>query len=82
LMRLAFDLGVNGEAIKAWSQNLGHEKLDTSFNSYGTVSAERQQEIMDRLRSSSGDRTACAVGGAPDKATIKRVLEHISRTSV
>lgn len=34
------------EAMKAWSQNLGHEKVLTTLLSYGKVSASRQSEIM------------------------------------
>lgn len=34
------------EEYKAWSQNLGHEDVLTTFRSYGNVSAHRQVEIM------------------------------------
>lgn len=34
------------EAFKAWSQNLGHEGVLTTFYSYGTVATGRQGEIM------------------------------------
>lgn len=34
------------EEFKAWSQNLGHEKVLTTFLSYGAVSYHRQSEIM------------------------------------
>lgn len=37
------------EAFKAWSQNLGHEGVLTTFSSYGTVSAERQAAIIRAL---------------------------------
>lgn len=37
------------EDFKAWSQNLGHEKVMTTFTSYGTVPAARQADIMRRL---------------------------------
>ena len=39
------------EAFKAWSQNLGHEKVLTTFCSYGEVSNRRQQEILEQLKS-------------------------------
>ena len=42
------------EAYKAWSQNLGHEGVLTTFTSYGTVPADRQADIMEELRSMSG----------------------------
>jgi integrase len=37
------------EAMKAWSQNLGHEELMTTFVSYGTLSRTQQAEIMGAL---------------------------------
>lgn len=37
------------EAMKAWSQNLGHEELMTTFTSYGTLSRSQQAEIMKAL---------------------------------
>ena len=37
------------EAFKAWSQNLGHEQVLTTFMSYGKVATERQGEIIRRL---------------------------------
>jgi integrase len=37
------------EQFRAWSQNLGHEKVLTTFSSYGEVAAERQREIIRAL---------------------------------
>lgn len=37
------------EEFKAWSQNLGHEDVLTTFYSYGTVPSHRQGEIMKKL---------------------------------
>jgi integrase/recombinase XerD len=37
------------EQFKAWSQNLGHEKVMTTFSSYGAVAAVRQGEIIREL---------------------------------
>jgi integrase len=34
------------EEFKAWSQNLGHEKVLTTFLSYGEVACQRQGEII------------------------------------
>lgn len=34
------------EAFKAWSQNLGHEKVMTTFYSYGEVSERRQADLI------------------------------------
>jgi len=37
------------EAFKAWSQNLGHEGVLTTFYSYGVVATPRQGEIIHRM---------------------------------
>ena len=37
------------EQFKAWSQNLGHEKVLTTFFAYGAVPAARQGEIIRQL---------------------------------
>jgi integrase/recombinase XerC len=37
------------EEFKAWSQNLGHEQVLTTFNSYGAVRQDRQGEIIRKL---------------------------------
>lgn len=37
------------EEYKAWSQNLGHEQVLTTFTSYGEVSADRQGDIIRSL---------------------------------
>lgn len=34
------------EEFKAWSQNLGHEQVLTTFTSYGAVASHRQGEII------------------------------------
>lgn len=54
LMQRAYHLNLGGEALKAWSQNLGHEKLDTSVNSYGRVSRQRTGEILANLANQDG----------------------------
>lgn len=38
------------EEFKAWSQNLGHEQVLTTFNSYGKVSTHRQGELIRAVR--------------------------------
>jgi len=46
LVRLGQELCHAPEAFKAWSQNLGHEKVLTTFVSYGAVACDRQGEIL------------------------------------
>ena len=37
------------EALKAWSQNVGHDEVLTTFTSYGAVARPRQAEILNDL---------------------------------
>ncbi|MEP1536437.1 MAG: site-specific integrase [Paracoccaceae bacterium] len=38
------------EDYKAWSQNMGHEDVLTTFRSYGSVAPGRQMDLMNRFR--------------------------------
>jgi integrase len=49
LVRLGQTMCSTPEEFKAWSQNLGHEKVLTTFLSYGQVESPRQREIIRRL---------------------------------
>lgn len=42
------------EEFKAWSQNLGHEHVLTTFTSYGAVAPSRQAELIRKLGSGDG----------------------------
>jgi integrase/recombinase XerD len=42
------------EDFKAWSQNLGHDKVLTTFYSYGEVQSQRQADIIRELKSPRG----------------------------
>lgn len=46
LVQLGERVCKNAEDFKAWSQNLGHEGVLTTFYSYGEVRTERQAEII------------------------------------
>ena len=39
-------LGLSPEAMKAWSQNLGHADVLTTFTSYGQIPVHRQGELI------------------------------------
>lgn len=62
------------EAFKAWSQNLGHEKVMTTLTSYGNVAGHRQAELMAEMRARAAREPE---DGVPDAATIDRVLTHL-----
>lgn len=78
LVRLGQKVCNGPEAFKAWSQNLGHEKVDTTFTSYGTVEGDRQAEIFAGMRF----KPAEASDGTPDAATIQKVLAHFAKQHI
>jgi integrase len=49
LTQLGEQLCGTPEEFKAWSQNLGHEQVMTTFRSYGSVPQSRQAEILRML---------------------------------
>jgi integrase len=50
LAELAKDHCRTPEDYKAWSQNMGHEDVLTTFRSYGSVAPGRQVDLMKRFR--------------------------------
>jgi integrase len=60
------------EAFKAWSQNLGHDGVLTTFISYGSVATHRQGEIIRNLSARQGE-----VQVTPE--VIEAVLRHVAR---
>ena len=52
LAQLGEEVCKTPEQFKAWSQNLGHEKVLTTFLSYGEVACQRQGEIIRNLATS------------------------------
>lgn len=52
LVQLGEEICKTPEQFKAWSQNLGHEKVLTTFISYGVVTCQRQGEIIRNLETS------------------------------
>ncbi len=63
------------EEFKAWSQNLAHENVLTTFTSYGMVSGQRQAEILGKLREADGGDDAAN----PDQKTIQSVIAYLQK---
>ena len=76
LVQLAYDLKLDAERFKAWSQNLGHEECLTTFSSYGTLPPHRQAEIIRGLANSA---TAQAGGVTAD--LLRQLADQIERTN-
>jgi hypothetical protein len=60
------------EQFKAWSQNLGHEKVLTTFLNYGEVACQRQGEIIRNL--TAPQKTAPIDADEIAEAVCKRLL--------
>lgn len=54
LVRYAMTLDLTPEAMKAWSQNLGHADVLTTFTSYGSVPGHRQGDLIREGRMADG----------------------------
>ena len=73
LVRLGQSVCQTPEEFKAWSQNLGHDKVLTTFLSYGQVESPRQGEIIRAL-------AAAPLAAPPDvmefaKAVVREMRE-------
>ena len=69
-MQLGERLCQTPEEFKAWSQNLGHEQVLTTFSSYGNVGGDRQAQLIRRL----GQKSEAP---AFDRVTIERVMQAL-----
>lgn len=74
LARLGQQMCQTPEHWRAWSQNLGHEHIMTTWNAYGQLPEHRQQEILQGLANAS----EVAAIGAPTQEEISRVLTHLA----
>ncbi|MDR3449586.1 MAG: tyrosine-type recombinase/integrase [Alphaproteobacteria bacterium] len=65
------------EELKAWSQNLAHENVLTTFTSYGNIASHRQAEIMNGL-AKPAPPTANPFAGL-DKSAIRALLVALDK---
>lgn len=49
MVRHAMAMNLSPEAMKAWSQNIGHADVLTTFTSYGSVATHRQGDLIRQL---------------------------------
>jgi integrase len=62
------------EEFKAWSQNLGHEKVLTTFTNYGAVTESRQGEILLGLGAGQKEANTPKLPGDVDPATFEAAI--------
>jgi transcriptional regulator with XRE-family HTH domain len=62
--RAADDRTCHGpDAFKAWSPNLGHDEVSTTFKSYGDIPAHRQRDLIRGANTTNNeDRLAMEIG--------------------
>jgi integrase len=70
LVRHAMKLNLSAEEMKAWSQNLGHTDVLTTFTSYGQVPTHLQGELIKR-------REHVEDVAAPDDPDILELIKRI-----
>lgn len=71
LVRLGEKICSNPEEFKAWSQNLGHEGVMTTFNSYGNVPDHRQEELFTEMMRKPA-------GSTEGKATVEDIATAVA----
>lgn len=74
LVRLGEKLCQTPEQFKAWSQNLGHEGVLTTFYSYGDIADHRQAELIKNLRDPKIEQNQDMQ--ATIEATIKKMMNQ------
>jgi integrase len=73
LIRHATTLDLTPEEMKAWSQNLGHTDVLTTFLSYGQVPTHRQGELIHAASAARVDP-----GPIDDRALLEALTERLS----
>lgn len=71
LVRHAMTLDLSAEQMKAWSQNLGHADVLTTFTSYGSVPAHRQGELIRSAGQNQG-------GEGLDDADVRKLIAQLN----
>jgi integrase len=74
LVRHGMSLKLTPEEMKAWSQNLGHADVLTTFTSYGTVPTHRQGEL---IRGVSERRAMPLAASREEVEVIERMLARV-----
>jgi integrase len=75
LIHHAMALNLTPEEMKAWSQNLGHEQVLTTFTSYGNVPVHRQGELIRNLGKSES-----RIDALNDKALIAALAARLGKS--
>jgi integrase len=75
IVQLGERLCTTPEEFKAWSQNLGHDRVMTTLTSYGTVAPHRQADLIRGLMAGKQDN-------AVDPAYVAKVMAAMQRVTL
>ena len=83
IWKLGEKVCANGAEAKAWSLNLGHENVTTSFSSYGPMTSNERETVMGTLASRIAGKAIAALSGGnvPSPEAITQVLAYLQRTA-
>ena len=76
LVRHIMPLGLPLDALKSWSQNLGHQGLMTTITSYGSVPTHRQGELIRQGLPKNGEKCA----DVPDPQLVAAIAKALQET--
>lgn len=77
LVRHAMALDLSPEEMKAWSQNLGHSDVLTTFTSYGQVPTHRQGELIRGMGMRKG--VLAGMASREEVEVLEALLERVRR---
>jgi site-specific recombinase XerD len=78
LVHHAMSLGLGADEMKAWSQNLGHADVLTTFTSYGQIPTHRQGDLIRK----SGDRNGASGITTEEIAAMKAFVGRIAASDL
>jgi integrase len=83
LVQLGEQVCKTPEQFKAWSQNLGHERVMTTLTSYGTVAPHRQAELIRNMGATAAPAGELAATVDPAfVAQLKAALQSMSEQHI
>jgi integrase len=77
LGRLSYDLGLEQEEVRAWSQNYGHENISTTYDNYGPISQDRKHTKILGLHNKKPKSQMAT--NPPDTVGLKELLREVLR---
>lgn len=85
IWKLGETVCTNGREARAWSLNLGHENVLTSFSSYGPMTGTEREEVINQLAKRLGTKPGKEANGVEeaefDPDMIRRFLAQLQKAT-